>query len=388
MKPSDSTLRPENDREGVLQEEFTPATGVVVGAVGMVATTYFYFLSFAQFGFLQRVQQVAGDDDQKLRLVTGLMALAGIAGSVGAAYRYSEARSPRMILGSYLVCALAAGGSLLAGNLQLLALVAVATGAGIGVGTVTLASCLRRVIGGQRLGSVLGLGTGLAYGLVNLPPVIRSGPTGLAVFALVAACLGSLAVQGVELRAPGHRPAGSDYQPTGIFAWVAVFLALVWLDSAAFFIIQHNPDRWAATWGSDSGLYANAVVHAVAALLAGHALDRRWVGRSIMAATGLLLVACLFTGRQGEGTDVSSLLYVGGVSIYSTILIFYPARSGRPLLAALVYAVAGWGGSALGIGMAQHLHEIPRWLVLAAGALVGGAMVVRGLVRRRERRGP
>jgi cytochrome c oxidase cbb3-type subunit 2 len=66
-----------------------------------------------------------------------------------------------------------------------------------------------------------------------------------------------------------------------------------------------------------------------------------------------------------------------GVSFYSVALVYFPANSGRAGVAAVVYAVAGWSGSALGIGMAQNLHQVPGWFAAVAGVVVLGAMAGR-----------
>jgi cytochrome c oxidase cbb3-type subunit 2 len=63
--------------------------------------------------------------------------------------------------------------------------------------------------------------------------------------------------------------------------------------------------------------------------------------------------------------------------------VFYPARSGRPGLAALVYAVAGWTGSALGIGLAQELDRVPAGLIAASGVVLAAMFFVRHRDRRR-----
>ena len=94
---------------------------------------------------------------------------------------------------------------------------------------------------------------------------------------------------------------------------------------------------------------------------------------------GAVLAACTWIKAPGVG-----FLYIAGVSAYSTALVFYPARSGRPGLAALVYAVAGWGGSALGIGLAQGRTELPAWLIIVAGAAVLLGLMWRNTLRRRE----
>jgi cytochrome c oxidase cbb3-type subunit 2 len=68
-------------------------------------------------------------------------------------------------------------------------------------------------------------------------------------------------------------------------------------------------------------------------------------------------------------------LYAAAVSLYSTALVFAPsapgsrATTGSPAIrAAALFAIAGWLGSVLGIGMAQDLHTIPSWLPIAASA--------------------
>ena len=77
--------------------------------------------------------------------------------------------------------------------------------------------------------------------------------------------------------------------------------------------------------------------------------------------------ALIFSGREAGG----ALPYAAGVSIYSTVLVFYPARVGVVGLAALVYAVAGWVGSALGIGVAEQFGWFPVWWLLLPGAVFG-----------------
>jgi hypothetical protein len=57
--------------------------------------------------------------------------------------------------------------------------------------------------------------------------------------------------------------------------------------------------------------------------------------------------------------------------------VFYPARCGRPGLAAVVSAVAGWAGSGLGVGLAEGRAEVPSWLLLVAAGLVAVALGAR-----------
>jgi cytochrome c oxidase cbb3-type subunit 2 len=122
----------------------------------------------------------------------------------------------------------------------------------------------------------------------------------------------------------------------------------------------------------------------VAALLAGWALDRRWAGRTVFAGAAALLVACGLIGGAGGNRAGGAMLYAAGVSVYSTVLVFYPARGGRPWLAALIYAVAGWGGSALGIGLAENRHELPGLIIIAGTASIMGGLAARQLLRQRR----
>lgn len=373
------------DDRGHYHEEFTPQKPAWFGAVLSVAATYVFFLIFAQFGFLKLVPAVVGESGGWLKPIMAAMAMAGIGGSGWAGWTFAENRSLRLMVALFATCGAAAVLSLVAKSPALLVVVALLTGFGTGALTVTLAATLRRVIGGDRLGTAIGLGTGAAYAFCNLPFAFNAGPQAQAFFALSAACVGILAVQMLDLRAPRQVPNGFDYQRPGVAAWVVIFLALVWLDSAAFNVIQHSPYLKELTWGSGR-LYANAAIHFAAAMIAGYLLDQRWVGRTVFLAAAMLFVACLLIETSREQLTEGVLLYTAAVSIYSTALVFYPARGNRASLAAIVYGVAGWLGSALGIGMVENLHTIPRWFVGAAAAIVAIGLGVHGWGRRRETR--
>jgi len=373
------------DDRGHYHEEFTPQNSAWLGAVLAVAATYVFFLIFAQFGLLKIVQAVVGEQGPLLKPILAAMGVAGLGGSAWAAFRFAENRSLRRMVALFAVCGAAAALSLVAKSAGPLLAVALLTGFGAGGLTVTLAATLRRVTGGDRLGTAIGLGTGTAYAFCNLPFVFNAGRDAQAFIALGAACVGILAVQMMDLRAPRQVPDSADYQRPGIVAWVLIFLALVWLDSGAFYVIQHTPYLKELTWGAGR-LYANAAIHFAAALLAGYMMDRRWVGRAVLAAAAMLLAACVLIEPNRAKLTEGVLLYTAAVSIYSTALVFYPARGSRVQLAALVYGVAGWIGSALGIGLVEHRATIPRGFVLAAGAVVLAGLLARGWVRRREAR--
>jgi cytochrome c oxidase cbb3-type subunit 2 len=88
-------------------------------------------------------------------------------------------------------------------------------------------------------------------------------------------------------------------------------------------------------------------------------------------------------GSGGIGVLRAETFYTVGVSLYSVALLYVPARSGRVRTAALVFAVAGWIGSALGIGMAQDLARVPAAFVIMAGLVVVGGLVWRQRLTRR-----
>jgi cytochrome c oxidase cbb3-type subunit 2 len=228
------------------------------------------------------------------------------------------------------------------------------------------------------------MGTGLAYGLCNLPPVFVASASSQAGFGVLAAAAGIAGAMLLNFDAPPHIPEGFDYSFAGRGAWTLVFLVLVGLDSAGFYIIQHTPTLMGETWSGAGRLEANAGMHLVAALLAGFALDRRWMGRTVAVATLALLAACWMIDEGAHKLAEVALLYTAGVSIYSTALVFYPARSLRPGLAALLYGVAGWGGSALGIGLAQGHHQLPHGMIATAGATILVVLLVRRFFRKRE----
>ncbi|MBL9216165.1 MAG: cbb3-type cytochrome c oxidase subunit II [Opitutaceae bacterium] len=352
-------------------------------AITAVAATYVYFLIFAQFGFLEGVT-AGGSAADMLKPVMTVMGLAGIGGSVLAGSRWT-AGSPRgWLTAGFGMCAVAAGLTLAGPGKAGFFAAALLIGLGTGIATVVLAGLLLRAVGHARLGGVIGLGTGLAYGFCNVPAVFAAGPAVHAQVALAAAAMGALAggmlVRGAN--AAAAPPAGLDYARLGRGGWVVIFLALVSLDSAAFYVIQHNAELKAATWDGAARLGWNAAVHLGVACLAGLALGRGWLGRTVAVGAVALLAACVFIDPERRMYVPGVLLYTAGVSVYSTALVYYPARSGRPGLAALVYAVAGWGGSAAGIGLAGGRTALPAAFVLAAGLVLALALLGRHLAVR------
>lgn len=331
--------------------------------VGLVAAVYIYFLIFAEFALLELVRAVTGEGGW-MRLVMGGLAVGGIGGSVvGArAFRRHDQRDLAGWLLGAAAAALVTLDAAAAGWPSLLA-AAMAIGFTLGGATVNLAAGLRERTPAGGLGLTVGLGTGLAYAICNLPVVFAADPvtqTRVAIaVALAGAALAWPAGTTVASRPPQPEPARVAAP------WVLVLLALVWMDSAAFYIIQHTETMRASMWQGGATLWTNAGVHLVGAVLAGWWLDRRG-SATVVAAVAVLLLAGACLGGP-------TWLYVAGVSAYSVALVWIPARTGSPGFAAAVFAIAGWMGSALGIGMAQDLHGIPvAFVAVAVVAVIGG----------------
>jgi hypothetical protein len=370
------------DKDHEVREEFEPSERSLVVATVTVAATYVYFLIFAQFGFLQAVAAAGHSGDSLLRAIMGAMGVGGITGGLVMARIFHERRCRGQLMAGFVVAGAAAGLTWVARTPALFLLCAALTGTGTGMVTVGLAGMFRREVGGGKLGLCLGTGTGVAYAICNLPFIFNGSFPMKAMLGIVAACTGLLAVQLFEQRAPRQAAGGYDYTPGGIAAWTGIFLALVWVDSAAFFIIQNTPDLKMAGWVGRPWLLLNAGVHLITGVAAGLLLDRRWLAQTVGIGAALLIIACLLLGHGSGRQSLAAALYAAGVSLYSTALVVYPARSSRPGLAALVFAVAGWIGSGLGIGMAQNHDRIPVWFLGVSGFVLAGLFLARHFARR------
>jgi cbb3-type cytochrome oxidase cytochrome c subunit/mono/diheme cytochrome c family protein len=345
-----------------------------VAVIVVITATYGYFLIFAQFAFLELLRAKLGDGG--LIPAMGAMGVAGVAGSLLAAWLYRPASYVWSLRLASLVCAGAAAAAWAWPSAPTAGVV----GLTLGWLTVTLASGLRAAVGVKKIGRAAGLGTGLAYALCNLPTIFLATPE-----AQTAVAAGLMLVSAVATRwlktEPEPMSVGIDYQPKWVSGWALVFMALVWLDSAAFYIIQHTPFLRHETWEGQMSLWMNAIIHLFAAMAAGELLDRGWLGRVTMAAWVGLAVACVLLVEIMEAFVGAEMLYTAAVSLYSVALVYYPARGGRPWVAGTLFALAGWVGSALGIGMAQDLHTIPPWFIAVTGALIVGIVLVRQRAR-------
>jgi mono/diheme cytochrome c family protein len=351
-----------------LEQAVRPGRALV--AVGAVAATYVYFLVFAEFALLElaavRVRE------WPLRAVMAVLGVGGVLGSLVAAWGFRTERVRAALAGGFVVAAFGAGVVWAARSVGVFVGGTAVVGFGLGWLTVTLAAGLRAASGAW-LGRVCGLGTGLAYALCNVPAVFAASAETQTVLAGVVALGGAWAVRGWArpTKADDAAPA-AGFRQEPLAGWLVVLLALVWMDSAAFYVIQHTAVWKGAMWSGEARLWGNVGVHLGAAVAAGWALDRGWAGRVAAVAGACLLGACALLSA-GKSAALAVALYTGGVSLYSTLLVWYPARPERARVAAIVFAVAGWGGSALGIGMAQDLAGIPTAFVgVAALAIAGG----------------
>lgn len=351
-------------------EEESPRAITMACAAIAITATYVYFLLFAEFALVELALPLA---EGRLRWLLGALGVGGVAGSLLAARSFRFERYTRSVAHGFRACGVAAVLALLAKTWLLMMVAALSVGLSLGWLTVILVSGLRGVLGGRRLGLWAGLGTGLAYAFCNLPAVFNARPEDQTVVAAVAAVIGALAANGLTLTA-APRSEQADFRPPIPACWLVAFLALVWLDSAAFYIIQHTEPLRSATWQGAWVLGGNALTHLVAAVLAGLAIDRGFSARVLGLAFALLTGAALWLGDGTTRTTGVEMLYTAGVSLYSTALVAYPAQGGRPHLSAALFAVAGWGGSALGIGLAQDLHHIPAWFCGAAALAFAAAL--------------
>ena len=366
-----------------------PARSAAGRGTALVAITYVYFLIFAQFAFLDRLAQL-GIVDAALKGVMGSMALGGIALSLMTP-RVRRWPSTQLRLRAGLVlCAAAALLSLAPLSLAAAAAVALLIGAGLGLLTVTLVTHLAAWCSPRQPLLTVGLGTGVGYFLCNVPWFFAASPQVHAIAAALLCLSGAWIVppDSVDAGSVNPNPPVRDVFPFALV--VAGFAALVWLDSAAFYIIQHTPALKAGTWQGTAHLWTNAVLHLGAALASAVLLRRSGLVAVLAAAFCALAAACWLLLDPARALP-ASLLYPVGVSLYSVALVGFPSllsqastQEQRARQAGWLYAVAGWIASALGIGMGQNLGHVPPLFLAAAGLVVLPPAVV-ALARRRMR---
>lgn len=346
----------------------------------LVAITYVYFLIFAQFAFLHRLATL-GIADSHLKIVMAAMAIGGVVSSLVAARLHAPAPiiSARLrVQIALVICATAALLTFARLNLPASLTVALLIGTGLGLLTVTLVSNLQTWLSPANPLLQVGLGTGIGYFLCNYPPLFVASPQAQALVAASLCCFALFAAAENNPPRPTKPRTQIAFRERGLpFSVVLLcFTALVWLDSAAFFIIQSTPALKAGTWSGSAHLWINAVIHLVAAIASALLLKNRGLPFVLSAAFVFLAIACLLLLDPNRAL-VASLFYPVGVSLYSVALVAYPAllygpaaTNDRAHRAGWIYATAGWFGSAMGIGMGQNLGHVPIAFVTAAGAII------------------
>ncbi len=340
----------------------------------LVAITYVYFLIFAQFAFLKRLADL-GVADAHLKAVMAAMAVGGVLVSL-LAPRLNPWPSANLRLRTGLItCGLAAFLALLPFGFSAAAVLAFLIGAGLGLLTVTLVTHLRQFAGDRNPLFAVGAGTGAGYLICNVPGFFAASAEVQALSAGVL-CLTGIAFTFPPPAVQAEARATSPQSAVSFYRALAGFTALVWLDSAAFFIIQNTPSLKAGTWQGSLHLWANGLLHLIAALASAWLLRRRGLSPVLTGAFVALGAACLLLLDPGRA-QLASVFYPIGVSLYSVALVAYPSLIApaasieeRGRMAGWIYAVAGWTGSAMGIGMGQNLGHVPPVFVAVAGTAV------------------
>lgn len=336
----------------------------------LIFLVYFYFLLFSQFTFLQILETQLGSGDA-LKGVLASMALSGIAGSI-LTYFFRNTIRTGVLLGPALitVAIVAMVSPHLESSLAYIFMASI-MGLAMGMLTVTVAALLPALIPKRIRGRIVGLGTGLAYAICNLPIIFTASAEARAMLSGGVVLIGGIVL--LSYRVPGkiviEKPDSADlkrinWTRSASIYLVCTFAVLIWFDSAIFYLIQENRALKQISWEGNEQLFANAGLHLAGAILAGWLLDTlRGIPLLIAAWLGLVVGA---VGLQLTGFASFVLPYVLGVSFYSTALVFIPSLHGGSsgdrgsfARAALVYAIAGWICSGLGIGMAENLSYVP-----------------------------
>ena len=335
-----------------------------------IASVYGFFLLFAQFAFVELIRG-AGHGVFTEKFLLGSMAVAGVVAGFIAAWRGVSPAMIRGALGAAVVVALIGS---FGSSLPILLCVSLITGAALGAATVSLAALLPTWCG---IGTVA-VGTGMGYALCNLPWVFSQSPQHQAWIAAGIAAMGAIAVPPV-----GTWSAEPEKRPLAFPLVVMLFTALVWMDSAAFFIIQHAQDLKSGTWG-EALLWRNAALHLGFAILSGWWL-KRGTARVVPVVAWVMLAVAAVWVNDVSTRWAAGWLYPSAVSLYSVALVVWPgwfcaAKDPKSAAwkAAWLFAIAGWFGSANGIGMAETLRHVPASFVAISAAVVLVSLALGG----------
>jgi cytochrome c oxidase cbb3-type subunit 2 len=362
-----------------------------------VMATYLYFLLFAQYGFLHLLKALPFSGNATLWCL-GFMGGAGLLSSLWCgliALPFDYFSSNTGMRAGFLGCMVAALVALTLHSFWLVLLVSALLGASLGVLTVSMATSLPAWLGG-RLGTGIGLGTGLAYALANLPLLFEGSFATIGVFSGILAGIGVFLVPGKPLKTQHtHQSDITSYlSPWSILMLLLGLAVLVWLDSAAFFVMQETPALKSLIWESPTQKTIIALSHLLGALGLGLLLDRtpRVNQKTVVVRFALLAFLGLATGYALLDKDVGpeflpGLCYATGVSFYSVLLVILPGlalcpfpKIGASAQAGLIFGLAGWFGSANGIGMVRDLGHVPTpfFLISTLIMVLLGLLVLQG----------
>jgi len=341
---------------------------------------YFYFLEFSQFTLLHLLDERISSD-VRIKAVLGTMAASGIAGSLLAVFLRRCRLSWSSFFPAFIICALVALAASQATGFATFLFLSGLMGMALGLLTVSTAALVPLMMPAGHHGLGIGLGTGLAYAVSNLPFLftasaeVRSLGCGIVLLAGAPIFIGWKGRDSVETET---HPDGASSPSAwlGKWLWIVVgFLLLIWLDSALFYIIQENRSLKDMSWGGNAQLTGNALIHFLVALAAGWLLDHGQ--QLVLLPLAWLGLAVGAVGLQYLGWGGFTMAYLAGVSLYSCALVFLPSwKAAVPgdvasfVRAAMVYTIAGWIGSGLGIGMAENLSGVPLEFVAVSGLLL------------------
>ncbi len=359
--------------------------------VVLSGTTFFYFLIFAQFGYLHLLMSIP-QTGNLIEIVMGVMGTGGILGSIHAARRFDLEHAGKWISTGLMGSGFAAVLSIMVSGMWLHIAVALAVGLSLGVLTVAIVPTIRALAPTGQVGSWVSLGVGGAYFLCNIPWVFNSSAVNHCLLGGLASCIGLTGTlfmpqfqKGIlDFAGDPEKSPGYLFKTRGVIIVTVLFALLIWLDSAAFYLIQESDSLKASSWGTNGQLWINASVHFVSAYICGYLLDRGWFMASLPVSLVFLIMGYMWLNQGVIGSGMAGLVYVAGVSIYSTSLVAYGALAsqgnGRWSISAragMVFAIGGWFGSAMGVGMARDLQIVPTaFLIVLLMGMLGGIMAM------------
>lgn len=361
-----------------LREDAAGVACIVASAVPL--------LLYDQLGFIEKVQRLHAGGG--IRLILAVMGVAGLLTSVAAPALLRTRRPIGPLRAGFALSGAAVALSIAADALAPLLLASAGMGASVSVIGVSLIAASRPALRARRIGARVGAGIGLSYAIASVPWLFLAAPEIKGLAALAACACGAAATFAMSDAAPcaDPRPPARDAPrraPGSFLSTVLLFFALVWLDSAAFAVILGNPALKAMSWGTEPIQWRNSALHLASALLGGWLVDRGRLHSTLALSYAAIALGIHLLQGSAPAAPFASGLYVLAASLYSVALFAYAPEcldaAGKPRIRGRwgAFALALWAGSTLGIGMAQPLASVPGWFTLAAGLLVGVALLQR-----------